>query len=112
MINKLDRAVTAIAEGKTPTAKTAKVLLRIFDNPTELIGQPVHDWQIPRNQLAGSVELDEVFEQARLLRLLHATDTLAWALLDAWDGTTSYRNAARVALADAVVNAARVALPS
>ncbi|MGK8505280.1 3'-5' exonuclease [Nocardia asiatica] len=90
------------------------MLLAIFDSPTELTGQPVHDWRITRNRLAGSVELDEIFKQARLLRLLHATDTLAWALLDAWDGATSYRNAAdvvRVALADEVVNAARVELP-
>ena len=44
---------------------------------------------------------------ARLLRLLHATDSLAWGLNGAWDGTSAYPGAAdtvRRILADELLN--------
>jgi DNA helicase-2/ATP-dependent DNA helicase PcrA len=44
--------------------------------------------------LGGSRELDELFGKARLLRLLRATDTLAWGLNNIWDGECSYPGAA------------------
>lgn len=44
--------------------------------------------------LQGSAELRELFDKVRLLRLLKATDALAWALLDAWDGQAAYVDAA------------------
>jgi DNA helicase-2/ATP-dependent DNA helicase PcrA len=43
---------------------------------------------------------------ARLIRLLHATDALAWGLTDTWDGEASYPGAAdtvRRILADELV---------
>lgn len=43
---------------------------------------------------------------ARLIRLLHATDALAWGLTDIWDGQVSYPGAAdtvRRVLADELV---------
>jgi DNA helicase II / ATP-dependent DNA helicase PcrA len=106
----LERTIKAVEEERTPASKTGKVLLQRFDSPTDLTGQPVRDWQAARARLSGSVELQEVFRQARLLRLLRATDALAWALLDSWDGSAGYRLAAdvvRVALAEDAVNVAR-----
>lgn len=109
-ITTLERAAAAVRENRTPAAKTGKVLLERFNASGEYTGQPVRDWQVARARLAGSAELTEIFRQARLIRLLKATDILAWALLDAWDGASSYRNAAdvvRTALADEAVNVAR-----
>lgn len=106
----LERAVAAVEESRTPAAKAAKILLERYDTATDLTGQPVRDWQAARARLAGATELDEVFRQARLLRLLRATDALAWALLGSWDGVEGYRRAAdvvRVALAAEAVNVAR-----
>jgi DNA helicase-2/ATP-dependent DNA helicase PcrA len=106
----LERSIVAIGEGRTPAAKAAKVLLERFDSPTDLTGQPVRDWQAARARLSGSAELEEVFRQARLLRLLRATDAIAWALMESWDGVGSYRRAAdvvRVALAEEAVNMTR-----
>jgi len=60
-----------------------------------------------RARLRGSAELDEVFSTARLLRLLHATDALAWGLSDIWDGQAAYPGAAdtvRRILADQLVS--------
>jgi DNA helicase-2/ATP-dependent DNA helicase PcrA len=108
-LNTLERAITAVRNGRAPASKTAKLLLgRAPDIPFG--GQPVTDWQSARARLGGSTELDEVFKEARLLRLLHATDALAWALLDRWDGDRSYPGAVaavRQALAEETVNAAR-----
>lgn len=106
----LERAVEAVQANRTPAAKTGKILLEQFDRQNHLTGRPVQDWQAARALLAGSAELHEVFRQARLIRLLKATDALAWALLAAWDGECGYRNAAdvvRFTLADEAVNVAR-----
>jgi superfamily I DNA/RNA helicase len=51
-------------------------------------------WQEARARLQGSKELEELFKQVRMLRLLNATDTLALTLSRAWDGTTAYTDAA------------------
>jgi DNA helicase-2/ATP-dependent DNA helicase PcrA len=70
----------------------------------------VRDWQAARARLSSSAELEEVFRQARLLRLLRATDAIAWALMESWDGVGSYLRAAdivRVALAEEAVNMTR-----
>ncbi|MDT5028659.1 MAG: ATP-dependent helicase UvrD/PcrA [Micromonosporaceae bacterium] len=58
-------------------------------------GDPVIDWQRARGNLHGSAELEEIFSKARLLRLFRATDALAWALVDAWDGRNAYTDAAQ-----------------
>ncbi|MFE9927313.1 hypothetical protein ACFYQA_39145 [Streptomyces sp. NPDC005774] len=50
------------------------------------------DWQTARALLTGAGELDELFTQVRMLRLLKATDLLAWVLVEAW-GATSYADA-------------------
>jgi DNA helicase-2/ATP-dependent DNA helicase PcrA len=42
----------------------------------------VADWRVARARLRGSTQLNEVFSRARLLRLLQATDVLAWGLND------------------------------
>ena len=66
------------------------------------------DWRIARARLHGSAQLDEVFSRARLLRLLQATDALAWGLNDIWDGQSSYpgrhRTSSRRILADELVD--------
>lgn len=109
-IETLERAIIAVQESRAPAAKTAKVLLQEFDNLTDLTGHPVRDWTVARSKLVGSAELKEISRQARLIRLLKATDVLAWALLGAWNGSHSYLDAAgavRAALADEALNVAR-----
>jgi DNA helicase-2/ATP-dependent DNA helicase PcrA len=95
-IQTLERAMTALRDGKSPVAKTAKILYAAFDAGLQFTGDPVHDWRVARAVLDGSAELDEVLKQARVLRLLRATDALAWELNDAWDGRASYNGAAAV----------------
>lgn len=103
----LERAIDAIAAGKAPAAKTAKVLLEAVKVNPSFTGRPVTDWQVARAVLHGSAELDEVGGKARLIRLLNATDAVAWALSDTWDGTSGYPGAGeavRTALAAEAVD--------
>jgi DNA helicase-2/ATP-dependent DNA helicase PcrA len=109
-ITTLERAIAAVELERNPTSKSARLLLERFDASSSFVGQPVRDWQSARARLTGSTELDEIFRQARLVRLLRATDVLAWALLDAWDGLSSYHLASevvRTALANEAVETAR-----
>src|SRR5207247_2565276 len=55
-------------------------------------------------------ELEEVFKLARMLRLFQASDTLARALTNAWNGRDSYTeavNAIRTVLIDEMITASR-----
>lgn len=111
----LERAVGAIEAGGNPASKTGKVLLERNVSLPELVGDPVRDWQVARDVLRGSRELEEVSKQARLVRMLRSTDALGWGLLDAWDGAVGYRDAAevvRIALAEEAVSVSQQATPA
>ncbi|MGP4089572.1 3'-5' exonuclease [Streptomyces sp. KR55] len=65
-----------------------------YDAGLKLVGRPVSDWQDTRTRLQGSAELEELFKQVRMLRMLNATDRLALTLTQAWDGAAAYTDAA------------------
>ncbi len=103
-IQTMERAITALTNGKPLRGKTAPAIAARYDAGLKVIGQPVADWQEARARLHGSKELDELFKQVRMLRLLNATDQLALTLAQAWNGATAYTDAAeaiRRALAQA-----------
>ncbi|MCD1287805.1 ATP-dependent helicase [Brevibacterium sp. CCUG 69071] len=106
-INTIERSVKAVRAGKKVASKTAKVLLELAKTPPPLSGRSVVDWQTAKNGLKGSAELDELANKVRLIRMLNATDAVAWALSDTWNGTTGYVgaiDAVRIALAAESVN--------
>ncbi len=96
VITATENAITAFLDGRPPRTKTAKAIIAAYDAGLQLTGRPVTDWQLARARLhgTGARELDEVFGKARLLRLLRATDALAWGLAGIWDGESSYPDAA------------------
>ncbi|MEU6025323.1 ATP-dependent helicase [Micromonospora sp. NPDC047134] len=94
-ITTIERAISAYQRGAKVLSKTGKIVIAAVDAGIQLHGDPVSDWQIARARLHGSTELEEIFKRARLLRLFKATDALAWALLDAWDGRDAYTDAAQ-----------------
>lgn len=102
-----DRAIRAFTSAKIPRTDTGKAIIGAYDAGLRLTGNPVSDWQRARSRLRGSAQLKEVFDTARLLRLFHATDALAWGLMGIWDGGVSYPGAAntvRRILADELVS--------
>jgi DNA helicase-2/ATP-dependent DNA helicase PcrA len=105
-ITAIENTISAFHEGKTVRTKTGKAIIAAYDAGLHLRGRPVSDWLLARARLHGTAELDEVLSKARLLRLLRATDALAWGLSDIWDGRASYPDASgtvRRILADEMV---------
>jgi len=92
-VRTIDNAIAALRDKTTVKSKTAKSLIGSYETGIQLTGQPVADWQSARALLTGSSELRELFKHVRMLRLLKATDLLAWVLMEAWDAT-SYADAA------------------
>ena len=88
VITATENAITAFLNGRPPRTNTGKAIIAAYDAGLQLTGRPVTDWQLARARLhgTGARELEEVFSKARLLRLLHATDALAWGLTGIWDG--------------------------
>ncbi|MFD3707631.1 3'-5' exonuclease, partial [Nocardia sp. NPDC058658] len=111
-ITTLERAIVAIQGGKNPISKTAKVLLHAAAGAQSFTGRAVTDWQIARSVLGGTAELDEVGTKARLIRLLNATDAVAWALSGTWDGTIGYPGAIDAIRTALAVEAVDVQQPS
>lgn len=100
-IRSIDNAITALASspvGPITRSTTAKAILTACTNQISFTGDPVADWQTARACLTGTADLDEILKHARRLRLLKATDELAWGLLDAWSGTAYTAAAATVRL--------------
>jgi DNA helicase II / ATP-dependent DNA helicase PcrA len=93
-ITATENAITAFLGGRAVRTKTAKAVIDAYDAGIQLTGRPVTDWQLARARLHGTAELKEVFGKARLLRLLRATDALAWGLNGIWDGQAAYPGAA------------------
>lgn len=109
-IGTIDKATEALQTGGTIRAKAAKVIIEAFDATIQFRGEPVGDWQLARARLRDATELKEIFDRARLLRLFKATDALAWALMDAWNGRDAYTDAAlavRRVLANETLEAAQ-----
>ncbi|WLS43210.1 ATP-dependent helicase [Micromonospora profundi] len=109
-ISTIDRAITALQTNTALRSNAAKIIATAFDAALQFVGQPVSDWQLARGRLRGAAELEEIFNKARLLRLFKATDALAWELIDAWNGTNAYTDAAlavRRVLANETLEAAQ-----
>jgi DNA helicase-2/ATP-dependent DNA helicase PcrA len=94
VVTATENAITALRDGRAVRTKTGKAIIAAYDSGIQLTGRPVTDWPLARARLQDTAELDEVFSKARLLRLLHATDALAWGLADIWDGRAAYPGAA------------------
>ncbi|MEU3692335.1 ATP-dependent helicase [Streptomyces narbonensis] len=114
-IQVIGNAITAFDADTKIKSKSPNLLISAWEAGLTLTGQPVADWQIARGLLHGSAELDELFKQVRLLRLFQATDALALALTDTWNGTNAYTDAAsavrRVLAADSLSGAERQTAP-
>jgi DNA helicase-2/ATP-dependent DNA helicase PcrA len=89
----VENSIAALQNGTAVRSKAAKILAAAFDTSIELTGDPVTDWQVARACLRDATDLEEIFKKARLLRLFKATDALAWALMDAWNGRDAYTDA-------------------
>lgn len=90
---KFDMSALSVAQGGKPKIKAATKLLAAYGTIPQPVGDPVVDWREARHVLNEIDVLNELFREARLVRLFRATDALATGLASRWLDTGTYAGA-------------------
>ncbi|SEG34521.1 UvrD-helicase domain-containing protein [Jhaorihella thermophila] len=90
------KARAKIAEGKAPTKGSPRTLEETLTAIPALAGDPVRDWKAVRTAFQAHDDLKAIFQDARMVRLFRASDTLATALAGRWIERATYEGAARI----------------
>lgn len=77
-----------------PRIKAGKELIAAFERQIKFVGDPVADWRTARQILKDISQLNEIFREARMVRLFHATDALGSGLANRWLDQGHYGGAA------------------
>jgi len=85
-----------IADGKPLTQGSPKTFEAALSAIPALTGDPVADWKAVRSAFQAHDDLKAVFQDARMVRLFRASDTLATALAGRWMERATYEGAARM----------------
>ena len=92
-VRKFRGAAEKVREAGTPRIKAGKDLLAALETGLDFTGDPVADWRRARKLLHDIGALNELFREARMVRLFRATDALGLGLADLWLNTGHYRGA-------------------
>lgn len=91
---KFSEAAKCLLESQMPRTKAAKSLVLSSANPPAFSGDPVVDWRHARQVLHENAALQEIYREARMVRLFRATDSLGAGLADLWLENGHYSGAA------------------
>lgn len=83
-VRKYREAAAKVREGKAPRIKSGKELVLANENTVQFVGDPVRDWVTARKLLDEIDQLNELFREARMVRLFRATDAIGSGLADLW----------------------------
>jgi DNA helicase II / ATP-dependent DNA helicase PcrA len=86
----------AVRAGKPARIACARVLLTRREAGVTFRGEPIADWLLAREIVAGDSALSDVFRAVKMVRLFHASDALASSLAGLWLESGAYRDAAIV----------------
>jgi DNA helicase-2/ATP-dependent DNA helicase PcrA len=92
-IRKFDNAAKAVKKGDIPRIKAGKEMLK-FAADIGYVGDPVKDWLKGRKILQRINTLNELFREAKMMRLFRATDAIGSGLGDLWLAKGDYSGAA------------------
>lgn len=92
-VRKFEEAAKAVSDGKTPKIKAAKELLATAAEGLKFTGDAVEDWRLARRVLQNITLLNELFREARMVRLFRATDALGGGLSELWLAAGNYAGA-------------------
>jgi DNA helicase-2/ATP-dependent DNA helicase PcrA len=95
-VRKFDEAAVTMAAGGTLRINAAKALKAAFQQGFDLTGDPVNDWRRARHLLKEIKPLNDLFREARLVRLFRATDALGEGLSALWLASGRYAGASRL----------------
>jgi len=90
------KAKAKVAGGKALTKGSPKSFEAALSAVPALTGDPVRDWKAVRTAFQAHDDLKAIFQDARMVRLFRASDTLATALAGRWMERTTYEGAARM----------------
>ena len=90
---KYAKAQHGLKEGRSVTLKAVKALLARAEVGVSLVGDPVQDWKRAWEPLREVSAFNEIYREARMVRLFRATDALASGLADQWRTHGSYKGA-------------------
>lgn len=90
------KAKAKVAKGKDLTQGSPKTLEIALSAIPALTGDPVRDWKAVRAAFHAHDDLEAIFQDARMVRLFRASDTLATALAGRWMERATYKGAARM----------------
>jgi DNA helicase-2/ATP-dependent DNA helicase PcrA len=85
-----------VAEDKALTPGSPKTFESALSTIPALTGDPVRDWKAVRTAFQAHGDLKGIFQDARMVRLFRASDTLATALSGRWVERATYDGAARM----------------
>ena len=90
------KARVNVAGGKALTRGSPKTLEAALPAIPTLTGDPIKDWKAVRTAFQAHDDLKAIFQDARMVRLFRASDTLATALAGRWMERATYEGAARI----------------
>ena len=90
------KAKEKVAAGKPLTKGSPQTFEGALAAIPALTGDPVRDWKAVRTAFQAHNDLKAIFQDARMVRLFRASDTLATALGGRWMERASYEGAARM----------------
>jgi DNA helicase-2/ATP-dependent DNA helicase PcrA len=70
----------AVSEGKAPAATAVKVLVKAREDGVPFFGEPTQNWLSAGDVLAKISGLDDIFAEARMMRLFRARDEVGGTL--------------------------------
>lgn len=92
---RFEKAAKAVSDGKAPATNAAKALIKARENGVPFFGEPTQDWLSARDVLAKTSGLDDIFAEARMMRLFRARDEVGGTLAATWLATGGYAGAQR-----------------
>lgn len=90
------KARVQVAAGKPLTRGSPQTFEGALAALPALMGDPVRDWKAVRTAFQAHSDLKAIFQDARMVRLFRASDTLATALAGRWMDRATYEGAARM----------------
>lgn len=93
---RFSKAGAKVAEGKPLTKGSPKTFESALSTIPALTGDPVRDWTSVRTAFLSHDDLKAIFQDARMVRMFRASNTLATALAGRWVERATYEGAARM----------------
>ncbi|UWS07067.1 UvrD-helicase domain-containing protein [Phaeobacter inhibens] len=93
---RFSKARAKVAERNPLTKGAPKTFENALSTIPTLTGDPVRDWKSVRTAFLSHDDLKAIFQDARMVRMFRASDTLATALAERWVERATYEGAARM----------------